>query len=789
MESYSYSPVDTDKVIHAVHQRPALWDRGDFEHCNARIRNEKWAEVAQELNSTIDAVRSKWKSLRDCFTKILKKTSNSKSVYAEVEFSTHSTWKHFQQLYFLKDQYTPQATSEDVPHNKNKNLRDYVTDTRDERLETLQHNFQGICHEQEQIISNVSTAEISPKGKKLLMAEERDSSDGTLQISQHSLKGSRNEKGQISSHVSTTDIPPKEKKISRDNQKEPRDGSLQTSQRSFKGSRHDKEHISFNASRTSVPSKEEKTLIAGQTDSRDAKLPSSKLSFKESCQARDHISSHVTTADIPYKEKNIRDDQTRSSNGRLKSSQHGFQGLCCEKKQSSSHVSRVDIPPEEKKILKLDQSGSQVAGLENLQHGDPGTELKPSTEVPKRRTGDSGLEIASSSILPNFKHLCLQNGHLTSHADNKDLPHKKRKDFSDIQTYIEDGHVESSQYNAARKKLKSSDEVPERISGDNGQEFSDGSTSLNSNQLCLQENKQTSYAGSKDLPCEGMKTLRTSQTHSREQGIETSNFSAPRKDLKRSTEVPETGSADRGVEFSYGSTSKKFKHNCPQKDRVNSHAVSKDLQRKVKKTLHADQTESRDGGPKNSQYDCSEKELRRSADMPERRCDDDRLQFPTDSNLPTSKNVCIHKHQLKTHHIPPKENKTSRDNQTDTREENLENSRTTKFCNVPMDISDAPTEASCPPPSSIEKKSALSVESPTTKYSTRSSSPTDAANSSAVDRPILKVSGDEQKSWDEDTSFFQSLIPHVMRLSPERKMLLRIKTQELIYNHVYKNKV
>ena len=73
MKHYSQFPVNTDKLIRLVHQRRALWDRRDFDHFNARVLNQMWAEVAEESNSTIDAVRKKWRSLRGGYTRRLEK--------------------------------------------------------------------------------------------------------------------------------------------------------------------------------------------------------------------------------------------------------------------------------------------------------------------------------------------------------------------------------------------------------------------------------------------------------------------------------------------------------------------------------------------------------------------------------------------------------------------------------------------------------------------------------------------------------------------------------------------
>jgi hypothetical protein len=654
-----------------------------------------WAEVAEELNSTSDTVRSKWRSLRDGFTKRLKKIPVSTSGYAEVEISNYESWHYFKHLYFLKDQYTPHASSEGIPPNENKNLREDLTDTGDGGLERIQHSFQRLGYEKEQISSNASRADIQPKEKNILRAEQTDSRDGKLQSSQQTLKGSCHEKGQISSHASTANIPPKHKKTLRNDQTDKLDGQLQCSQHTFKEPRHEHEPI-------------------------------------------------------------------------------------------SSHVSRADIPPKEKKILRTDQLDSQVGGLETSQYSGSGKELKPSAEVTKGRTGDPGLACSSRSISPNFKHLCPKKHQLTSHAGNSNLPPKKRKDFLDIQPDIKYGEVKTSQHNAARKKIKPSAEVPERRSGHDGLVFSKGSTSPN-----FKKNQPTWHAGSKDLPSKENKTLRTDQTHSREKGIETSKFSDPRKDPMRSAEVPKS-SADRGLDFSNGKTSTNFKHLCPKRDQLSSHAVSKDLRPKKKKTLKDVQTDSRHEGSENSQFECSEKELKPSMEGPEKRCGDDGLDFSRRSTLPTLKHFCLQKYQLKTHassgHIMPKENKTSRGDQTDTPEEKLVISRIIKFCGASADILEAETEASGPL-SSNEQQAALSIESHTNNYSTRRSYETDVGNAPAkIERPKLKVSEDEQKARDEDIAFFKSLIPHTRVLSPARKMLLQIKTQELIYNFVYNQK-
>lgn len=51
------------------------------------------------------------------------------------------------------------------------------------------------------------------------------------------------------------------------------------------------------------------------------------------------------------------------------------------------------------------------------------------------------------------------------------------------------------------------------------------------------------------------------------------------------------------------------------------------------------------------------------------------------------------------------------------------------------------------------------------------------------DDAAKSVNDSEQK--DEDVGFFDSLLPHVKKLGPAKKLMLRMKIQELVYNTVY----
>lgn len=54
------------------------------------------------------------------------------------------------------------------------------------------------------------------------------------------------------------------------------------------------------------------------------------------------------------------------------------------------------------------------------------------------------------------------------------------------------------------------------------------------------------------------------------------------------------------------------------------------------------------------------------------------------------------------------------------------------------------------------------------------------------DEAQKSASGDvPEAAKDEDIGFFNSLLPHVKKLGPAKKLMLRMKIQELVYNTVY----
>jgi hypothetical protein len=259
--------------------------------------------------------------------------------------------------------------------------------------------------------------------------------------------------------------------------------------------------------------------------------------------------------------------------------------------------------------------------------------------------------------------------------------------------------------------------------------------------------------------------------------------------ITRLRKMPVRISGDAALEISHCRTWPHFEPLYFLRDQYKPQASSGGIPPEEKKTLREEQTHTLDGEFETSQYSGSGKELKPSAKVLKRRSGDDGLELSGHSTFPECKRLCFRK-DLYTPHassggIPPGEKKTLREEQTDTRDGEFESSKLIIADDAPEDILDVKTEDSGPL-SPNKRPAALSTKLHTNKHSTRRLYQTDIGNAPAqIETPMLTVRGDEHKARDEDTSFFECLIPHIKGLSPERKILLRIKTLELINNFVY----
>jgi hypothetical protein len=60
-----------DILIEAVRLRPSIYDKTAAVYKNNKVREQEWKEVAQAVDmQDVEAVKKRWRSLRDSFIKI-----------------------------------------------------------------------------------------------------------------------------------------------------------------------------------------------------------------------------------------------------------------------------------------------------------------------------------------------------------------------------------------------------------------------------------------------------------------------------------------------------------------------------------------------------------------------------------------------------------------------------------------------------------------------------------------------------------------------------------------------
>ncbi|XP_044764520.1 uncharacterized protein LOC123321081 [Coccinella septempunctata] len=133
-----HTKMDIEALISSIFVKSALWDSRDAQHRNRYVLDKLWDDVANEMKLTImiqlpnickikkslnailtkffipeNVVRTKWKNLRDTFRKELKKMPVKRS--GDGASSWRSSWPYFDNLYFLKDQFTARKSTSNLP--------------------------------------------------------------------------------------------------------------------------------------------------------------------------------------------------------------------------------------------------------------------------------------------------------------------------------------------------------------------------------------------------------------------------------------------------------------------------------------------------------------------------------------------------------------------------------------------------------------------------------------------------------------------------------------------------
>ncbi|PNF41306.1 hypothetical protein B7P43_G18284 [Cryptotermes secundus] len=707
--------------------------------------------------------------------------------------------QQFINLYFLKSQYTPSESSGHIPP-KEKFSGVVQTDTKEEKLLSSQHCFKGPRREKAQILYHVSKAEIPPTENNNLKDHVREKRDPEPQTSHRDFKGPRHGK-EISSHLNVADIRPREK-ILRDDQTEPQDGNLRSSQHNSTGHVHEKDQISsFEATKdirssqnkklrddqVNIPPKEKKTSNDDQTDPQHGIFGGSQHSSKGHGHEKEQIPSHVNTTDMRHrKKKNLRDVQKDPKQETLQTSQHNFKEPRHEKLHISSHISTKDNPPREEKISRAGQKATKDGGIDTSKLGCSGNEIRCSEKVPTKRSSDDLLQFSDNSISSHIKHLSLGNHEFAFHARKNDHLPEERNDTWHIQIDSVPEELVISEVGRSEKEHTLGAKLPRRNEGTGNEESSTDPKLPHLTRLCREKEQFKTHASSNNVTPRKRKGFCDIQTDTPDGGGETSRHNAATKKRKTNIEVP-TITCDPGLDFSVDSTSPRLTCLSFKKGNFLSHATNQDISPKEEKTLKPDLTDSVHGGPESSQFGGSGKNCTAGEEVPER-TGDVCLEFSNSSAMTKRKHFRLQKHQMKTHEgrgdITPQKYRNSRFHQTVIREENVESAILSKFNGVPADTMDTDTSGPLPP---NEQQTTLSIDSGTTNQATRCKYETDVGSAPPeIQRPILKVSEDGYKACDDGISLFYSLIPHIQGLSPARKLLLQMKTLELIYNFVYK---
>uniref|UniRef100_A0A224XV23 Putative alcohol dehydrogenase transcription factor myb/sant-like protein n=1 Tax=Panstrongylus lignarius TaxID=156445 RepID=A0A224XV23_9HEMI len=82
-----------ERLIAQMKSRPALWDLRNYNYNNRTLCDREWSKMAEALGFEKDAVKAKWKSLRDTYRRELRKA----------KLGQKSSWVHYPRMSFLRD--------------------------------------------------------------------------------------------------------------------------------------------------------------------------------------------------------------------------------------------------------------------------------------------------------------------------------------------------------------------------------------------------------------------------------------------------------------------------------------------------------------------------------------------------------------------------------------------------------------------------------------------------------------------------------------------------------------
>ncbi|XP_044729187.1 uncharacterized protein LOC123292538 [Chrysoperla carnea] len=94
--------MDIRKFLRLVEQHKCLWDPNDPTYSFRDQTKLSWVKISEEMRVPENDLRKKWRGLRDCFVKELKKAHKRKAEQGPSS-ELQSKWCYFKMLLFLKD--------------------------------------------------------------------------------------------------------------------------------------------------------------------------------------------------------------------------------------------------------------------------------------------------------------------------------------------------------------------------------------------------------------------------------------------------------------------------------------------------------------------------------------------------------------------------------------------------------------------------------------------------------------------------------------------------------------
>ncbi|XP_077300958.1 uncharacterized protein LOC143921502 [Arctopsyche grandis] len=119
-----------EDIILELQLKPELWSTTHALYKNRRIKQKVWKELSLKLGIEEDALKKRWKHLKDQYRKEIKKQPVLRSG-AESE-TWESTWQYFNRMSFMKTEFTPASSTGNLTVNETEsshNTENTQTDT------------------------------------------------------------------------------------------------------------------------------------------------------------------------------------------------------------------------------------------------------------------------------------------------------------------------------------------------------------------------------------------------------------------------------------------------------------------------------------------------------------------------------------------------------------------------------------------------------------------------------------------------------------------------------------